>query len=81
MKDLPKGEAPAYLLVYFGVSSEQNKNSGYTYGLYKFNLPEVEIVGSDRSVYEVHGVCYNPCLTYLPKANSPSTLNKAMRQL
>ncbi len=56
MKHLPEGEAPTYLMVYFGMAEENKRHSGYTYGLHRFNLPEVEIVGSERSIYEVHGV-------------------------
>jgi hypothetical protein len=56
MRNLPQGEVPAYLLVYFGMAEENKKSSGFTYGLFKFNLPEVEIIQSDRTVHEVHGV-------------------------
>jgi Domain of unknown function (DUF4261) len=56
MKHLPIDEAPTYLMVYFGMSSEANKHSGYTYGMHKFNLPEVEIVNSTHSLHEVHAV-------------------------
>jgi hypothetical protein len=58
MKNLPAGEAPAYLMIYFGMATEENKNSGFTYGLHRFNLPEVEIIQSNRSIHEVHGILY-----------------------
>lgn len=69
MKHLPEGEAPAYLMVYFGMAEEKNRHSGYTYGLYRFNLPEVEIVGSERSLHEVHGVLLQSVNNLLANGN------------
>jgi hypothetical protein len=69
MKHLPPDEAPAYLMVYFGMSEEKNRFSGYTYGLHRFNLPEVEIVGSERSAHEVHAVLLQSVTNLLANGN------------
>jgi hypothetical protein len=69
MRNLPEGEVPAYLMVYFGMANENKKSSGFTYGLHKFNLPEVEIVNSDRTVHEVHGVLVQSVSNLLANGN------------
>ena len=67
IKNLPADEAPTYLMVYFGMDSKEKLNSGFTYGLHAFNLPEVEIINSSRSVHEVHGVLYQSVSNLLSK--------------
>jgi hypothetical protein len=56
MKNLPVKAAPVYLLVYVGMSTDAGKNSGFTFGLNQLNLPEMEVVKSDRTAHEVHAI-------------------------
>jgi hypothetical protein len=53
---------PVYLWVYFGMTDQNGFNSGYTYGLQEFGLPEMEIVNSKRTLQEVHSVLYDAAI-------------------
>ncbi len=54
---------PVYCWVHFGMTDENGKSGGYTYGLQEFGLPEMEVVNSSRSVAEVHAVLYDAAAT------------------
>lgn len=50
---------PLNLWIYFGLRNNNDKNSGYTYGLKEFNKRELEIVGSMRTLAEIRAFLYN----------------------
>lgn len=50
---------PLNLWIYFGLRHENDKNSGYTYGLKEFNKRELEIVGSMRELADIRAFLYN----------------------
>jgi hypothetical protein len=50
---------PLNLWIYFGFGRNNDKNSGYTYGLKEFNKRELEIVGSSRKLEDVMAFLFN----------------------
>jgi len=50
---------PLNLWIYFGFVHDNDKNSGYTYGLKEFNKRELEIVGSARKPEEIMEFLFN----------------------
>jgi hypothetical protein len=56
---------PLYCWVYFGLMGEAQGNSGYTYGLSEFGLPEMEIVYSKNSLTDTHAVLYDAAGTVI----------------
>ncbi|MBV6440349.1 MAG: DUF4261 domain-containing protein [Haliscomenobacteraceae bacterium CHB4] len=54
---------PLYCWVYFGMTQDQELNSGYTWGLQEFGLAEMEIVRSKQSLADVHATLYDAALT------------------
>jgi hypothetical protein len=51
--------SPLNLWIYFGLRVTDNGNSGYTYGLKKFNKTEMEIVNSSKSLEDIRGFLFN----------------------
>lgn len=47
---------PLSCWIYFGLRQEGATNSGYTYGMGEFGLPEFEVVSSEHSVQEVYSL-------------------------
>ncbi len=56
---------PIYCWVHFGMTDQDGKSGGYTFGLQEFGLPEMEVVNSSRSVAEVHAVLYDAVITVI----------------
>lgn len=56
---------PIYCWVYFGMLQEDNLNSGYTYGMAEFGMPDMEIVKSAHSNQEVHATLYDAAQTII----------------
>jgi hypothetical protein len=50
---------PLNLWLYFGFGRDNDKNSGYTYGLKEFNKCELEIVGSARKLEDIMAFLFN----------------------
>lgn len=50
---------PVYCWVYFGMLQENNLNSGYTFGMSEFGMPDMEIVKSSHTTQEVHAALYD----------------------
>jgi len=50
---------PLNLWIYFGLRVTDNGNSGYTYGLKEFNMTEMEIVNSSKSLKDIRGFLFN----------------------
>ena len=50
---------PLNLWIYFGLRSNDNGNSGYTYGLKEFNKIEIEILNSLKSLDEIRSFLFN----------------------
>lgn len=55
MKD---GEMPIPIWVYLGLASDENGNSGYTYGMDAFGKCEMEILNSSHSLQEIQSFLY-----------------------
>ncbi len=49
---------PVYCWIYFGLLGEENNNGSFTYGMFEFGLPEMEISGSQNTVEDVHAILY-----------------------
>ncbi|MFN8303675.1 MAG: DUF4261 domain-containing protein [Saprospiraceae bacterium] len=47
---------PLSCWIYFGLQQNGDKNSGYTYGMGEFGLPEFEVVNSEHAVQEVYAL-------------------------
>ena len=50
---------PLNLWIYFGFGRNNDRNSGYTYGLKEFNKREIEIVGSARKLEDIMAFLFN----------------------
>lgn len=50
---------PLYNWLYFGLREINGKNSAYTYGLNDFGKKEIEIINSDKSLYELLEMLFN----------------------
>jgi len=50
---------PLNLWIYFGFGLNNDKNSGYTYGLKEFNKRELEVVDSSRKLDEIMAFLFN----------------------
>jgi len=53
---------PIRLWVYFGLLTNENGNSGFTFGMKEFNKLEMEINDSSKSLEEINGFLYD--ITY-----------------
>ena len=56
---MSREDLPLYNWVYFGLRSENGKQSVYTYGLADFNKKEMEIIDSPHSLEELSGMMFN----------------------
>ncbi|MCP9763301.1 DUF4261 domain-containing protein [Lacihabitans soyangensis] len=59
VEDISEENLPINNLIYFGIRSEHNKNSIYTYGLKDFRKQEMEIIESKHSLEDLLGMMYN----------------------
>lgn len=50
---------PLNLWIYFGFNRDNEKNSGYTYGLKEFNKRELEIIASARKLEDIMAFLFN----------------------
>jgi hypothetical protein len=50
---------PLNLWIYFGLTMENGKVNGYTYGLKEFDKREIEIIDSEKSVEQVRSFLFN----------------------
>ena len=60
---------PLSCWIYFGLSQDGDKNSGYTYGMGEFGLPEFEVVNSEHSVQEIYALL-NDAADYAIRTNT-----------
>jgi Domain of unknown function (DUF4261) len=51
-------DLPLYCWVYFGVLQNEDKSSGYSYGMTEFGLDEIEIVQSALPLQDSHALLY-----------------------
>ncbi len=80
---LENNSLPLYCWVHFGMTEQNGKSGGYTYGLQEFGLPEMEIVNSPRPVAEVHAVLYDAAVSvveYGTKVQNGQTLTTREEQ-
>jgi hypothetical protein len=52
-------DLPLNLWIYFGVRINKDTNSGYTYGLKAFDKVELEVLNSNKSVWEIRQFLYD----------------------
>lgn len=52
-------DLPLYNWIYFGLRTENGKNSVYTYGLADFGKKEMEIINSNHSLEELNAMMFN----------------------
>lgn len=57
-KNMTDQELPLYLWVYFGLLQNENKSSGYTFGMPELGFNDIEIIDSGRNLQEVHAMVY-----------------------
>jgi hypothetical protein len=50
---------PLNLWIYFGLRTDDNGNSAYTYGLKEFGKAELEIIDSSHSLEDIRGFLFN----------------------
>ncbi len=50
---------PLYNWIYFGLRSDDDKFSVYTYGMYEFGKKEMEIINSDKNLEELLEMMFN----------------------
>lgn len=59
VEDISEENLPINNLIYFGIRTENNKHSVYTYGLKDFGKQEMEIVESKHNLEDLLGMMYN----------------------
>ena len=59
VEDISEENLPINNLIYFGIRTEHNKNSVYTYGLKDFKKQEMEIIESKHKLEDLLGMMYN----------------------
>lgn len=58
-KEMNDESLPLYNWIYFGIRTENGKNSMYTYGLEDFNKTEIEIIETKHSIEEINEMLLN----------------------
>lgn len=58
-KDMSDDSLPLYNWIYFGIRTENGRNSMYTYGLADFNKTEIEILDTEHSIEEINDIMLN----------------------
>lgn len=58
-KEMNDENLPLYNWIYFGIRTENGRNSMYTYGLVDFNKTEIEILETNHSVDEINEILLN----------------------
>lgn len=58
-KSMTADSLPLMNWIYIGLRDEDNKNSGYTFGLKEFGFDEMEILNSKHSKEEIHEMLFN----------------------
>ncbi len=58
-RQMDNGELPVYCWVYFGMFQKDGLSCAYTYGLDDFDMLDLEIVRSPKSLAEAHAILYD----------------------